>query len=76
MKFSDGVSLTLSQYNEYLEQQNAWVDSLPEITPGDGELYDYWIRLQNEVAKENGEAADEAGIQKTVPADRSKPSFV
>lgn len=53
--FRDGVSLTLSQYNEYLEQQNAWVDSLPEITPEDGELYDYWISLQNEVAKENGE---------------------
>ena len=53
--FSDGASLMLSQYNEYLEQQNAWVDSLPEITPGDGELYDYWVSLQDEVAKENGE---------------------
>ena len=54
MRFSDGVSLTLSQYNEYLEQQNAWIDSLPEITPEDDELYDYWISLQDEVAKENG----------------------
>ena len=53
--FSDGVSLTLSQYDEYLKQQNAWIDSLPEITPEDGELYDYWISLQDEVAKENGE---------------------
>ena len=76
MRFSDGVSLTLSQYNEYLEQQNAWIDSLPEITPGDGELYDYWVSLQNEVAKENERAADDASVQKTVPADRSRPPFV
>ena len=73
--FSDGVSLTLSQYDEYLKQQNAWIDSLPEITPEDGELYDYWISLQDEVAKENGET-DGDGLPKAAAVGKDSFLFV
>ena len=73
--FSDGVSLTLSQYDEYLKQQNAWIDSLPEITPEDGELYDYWISLQDEVAKENGET-DGDGLPKAATVGKDEFLFV
>ena len=31
--FDNGVTLTLSQYNEYIEQQLAWLESLPPISP-------------------------------------------
>ena len=35
------VTLTMSQYEEYIEQQLAWLESLPPITP-DSPFYTVW----------------------------------
>ena len=39
--FDNGVTLTMSQYEEYIEQQLAWIESLPPITP-DSPFYKAW----------------------------------
>lgn len=64
--FDDGVTLTLSQYDEYIGRQLEWLESLPPITPEDGELYDYWMKLHHECDEDNhrceGVSFDEASL--------------
>lgn len=49
--FDNGVTLTRSQYDEYIEQQLAWVESLPPISPNNP-WYEEWAREED---------ADESG---------------
>ena len=44
--FDNGVTLTLSQYDEYIEQQLAWLESLPPISP-DSPWYGEWAREED-----------------------------
>ena len=46
--FDNGVTLTMSQYEEYIERQLEWLESLPPNTPADGPLYDYWLHHTDE----------------------------
>ena len=39
--FDSGTTLTMSEYEDYIEQQLAWLDSLPPITP-DSPWYKIW----------------------------------
>ena len=39
--FDTGTTLTMSEYEDYIEQQLTWLESLPPITP-DSPWYKIW----------------------------------
>ena len=74
--FDTGTTLTMDEYNDYIEQQLAWIDSLPPITP-DSPWYKMWTGEEDYhrlPAKSDTPNADD-GMPKAATVDKDSSLF-
>lgn len=75
--FDTGTTLTMDEYNDYVEQQLAWIDGLPPITP-DSPWYKMWTGEEDYhriPAKPNTPDTDD-GLPKAATVNKDEFLFV